>query len=358
MADTRAASGLTPQQWDDQHFNEYVQADVFSPLHGEGENAPIQVKTDLTKKKGDTVTFALVNRLTNDATTGSNTLEGNEEDLISRSHAVSVAQRRHAVRVSVTEEQKSAIGLREAARPALKVWANEDTRDRIIDALGSINGTAYASADESAKDAWLADNADRVLFGAAKANNSANDHSASLANVDGTTDVLKRGALSLLKRMALLAQPKIRPLRDPGNGKRTFVAYVHPYAMRDLRTDMESVLDDTTAAGEAMRLFEGGDLYWDGLIIKELDDMPIYEGVGASGIDVAPIYLIGAQAIGHAKCSPWRTVTRDFDYGDKHGVAMAVFDGYEKLRFGTGSGDTDDTKDFGVATGYFAAVAD
>jgi hypothetical protein len=37
---------------------------------------------------------------------------------------------------------------------------------------------------------------------------------------------------------------------------------------------------------------------------------------------------------------------------------MVGFDGIAKLRFGTGSGDTDDTKDHGVATGYVAAVAD
>jgi len=57
----------------------------------------------------------------------------------------------------------------------------------VISALGSINGVAYGSASESAKDAWLVDNADRVLFGAAVGNNSANDHSASLANEEYET---------------------------------------------------------------------------------------------------------------------------------------------------------------------------
>lgn len=358
MADTRAASGLTPQQWDTDYFNEYVADAPFSILWGEGENAPIQVKTDLTKKKGDSVTFALLRKLTGDGVQGSDTLEGNEEEADSRSQRVYVDQRRHAVRVSVMEEQKSAIGLRNAAKPMLKTWTEEDTRDRIIAALHSKNGVAYASATEAEKDAWLVDNADRVLFGAAKANNSANDHSASLANVDGTTDVLTRGSVGLLKRIAGLASPKIRPIRDPGNGKRVYVAYAHPYTFRDLRKDMEAVLDDTTASGEAMRLFEGGDLLWDNIIVKELEEMPILTGVGAAGIDVAPVFFVGAQAIGHAVASRWSTKTRDFDYGDKHGVAMAAIDGFEKLRFGTGAADTDDTKDCGLVTGYFAAVAD
>lgn len=32
--------------------------------------------------------------------------------------------------------------------------------------------------------------------------------------------------------------------------------------------------------------------------------------------------------------------------------------GFEKMIFGSGSGDTDDTKDHGVVTGYFAAEPD
>ena len=86
--------------------------------------------------------------------------------------------------------------------------------------------------------------------------------------------------------------------------------------------------------------------------------MSTLSGVGASFIDVGRVCLMGAQAvcIGYAK--RWRSVTEEFDYGDKHGVAVESIYGVEKLTFGSGSGDTDDLKDHGVATGYFAAVAD
>lgn len=358
MADTRAATGLTVEQWDDKFFVEDIQENVFSILYEEGENAAIQVKEDLTKKKGDTIHFALLNRLTNEATEGTDMLEGNEEDLTSRSHPLTVNKRRNAVRVAEMDEQRSAIGLREAAKPALKTWAMEDTRDRIIGQFGAINGVLYVDADEAQKDAWLADNADRVLFGAAKGNNTTNDHSAALLTVDATTDVLKKGSLSLLKRMARTASPKIRPLQNKGNGKKLYVAYAHPYSFRDLRSEMESILDDTTAQGEALRLFEGGDLYWDGIIIKELEDMPIYQNVGNGGIDVAPVYLIGAQAVGYGTAKRWKSIDKKFDWDDKAGVALEAIDGFAKLTFGTGAGDRDNLKDYGIATGFFAAVDD
>lgn len=357
MADTRAATGLTVQQWDDKFFVEYIQDLDFKELMGTDENSVIQVKEDLTKKKGDSVTFALLNRLTNAATTGSTVLEGNEEDLISRSHKLTVDKRRHGVRVSEMEDQSSAIDIRNAMRPALKSWANENTRDAIIREMGSINGVPYASASEAEKDAWLADNSDRVLFGALGSNNSANDHSASLANIDNTADKLTRNVISQMKLLATTASPKIRPVRDPGNGKRTYIVYADPYGFRDLRADLEGLMDDTTAAGQAMKLFEGGDLMWDGCIIKQCDDMPRYTGVGAGGINVAPVYLLGAQAIGYAVAKRWQSKTKEFDYGDKFGAAIDAIDGFQKLTFGKGSDDTDDQVDNGVVTGYVAAVA-
>lgn len=358
MADSRAATGLTVEQWDDEFFVEYIQENQFSILYGEGENSIIQIKENLTKKKGDTINFALLNRLTQAATTGTDVLEGNEEDMTSRSFPLTVNKRRHAVRVAEMEEQKSAIGIRAACKPQLKTWADENTRDAIIAAMHSKNGVAYASASEAEKDAWLVDNADRVLFGAARSNNSSNDHSASLANIDSTTDILTRSAVDLMKRLATTASPKIRPYKDSGNNKRYYVAYAHPYCFRDLAANLEGILDDTTANGQAAKLFEGGDLMWHGVIIKELDDMPVISGVGASSIDVAPVFLLGAQAIGYAVARRWKSFSKEFDYGDKVGSAIDAIDAFGKIRFGTGSADTDDTKDAGMVTGYFACVAD
>ena len=358
MADTRAATGLTVQQWDDKFFIEYIQENRFAPLMGTDEMAVLQVKQDLTKKQGDSITFALVNKLTQNAITGTNTLEGNEEDMASRSFRLYVDKRRNAVRVAEMEEQRSAISLRTAARAVLKDWAMEDTRDLVIEALGSINGVAYASATEAQKDAYLVDNSDRVVFGSALSNTVAGDFSASLLNIDSTNDKLTGNSLRLLKRRAILANPKLRPMKDPGNGKRYFVAFANPLTFRDLQTDLQDELQHTVVESEASKLFEGGDLMWDGIIVKEIDDLPIYTGVGNGGINVSPVYLCGAQAVGVAYAKRWRSVTEEFDYGDKFGVAIDAIYGIKKLQFGSGTGDTSDLKDHGVCTGFYSAVGD
>jgi len=357
MADTRASAGLTVQQWDDQFFVEYVQDSLFAPYMGEGANSLIQVKNDLTKKQGDSLTYSLVNRLTNDGVTGSAVLEGNEEDMVSRSFRVYVDKIRNGVRIAEMDEQRSSLELRMAARDSLKTWIMEHTRDEVILAMGSINGVNYADASEVQKDAWLVDNNDRVLFGAARGNNAANDHSAALAEIDTTNDRATAGRMALLKRLALGANPKIRPLEVSG-GKRVYVAFCGLRTFRDLQSSLEAVNRDALERGRENPIFSGADLYYDGIVFKQVDDIPVLTGVGNSGSDVSPIYLCGAQAIAMAWAKRTKSVTESFDYGDKFGVAIEEIRGIEKMIFGSGAADTDDLKQHGICTGYFSAPAD
>jgi len=361
MAKTSAATGLTVQQWDDDFFTEYLRNNPFKAYMGTDENSIIQVKENLTKKKGDSLTFALINKLAGTANNGTTSLVGNEESMISRSHKLTVALRRHAVTVPEFEEQKSAIGLRNAAKPILMDWAMEQDVARVVAQLGSINGVAYGSATEGNKDAWLADNADRVLFGAAKSNNASNDHSASLLNVDATNDKLTPNALSLMKRMALSGSPKIRPIRIEGKNRRYFVVLTDPLCFRDLKNNatMIQAQREVSLQEQNNKLFQGGDLLWDGMIIHEVDDMGVLAGVGNAGIDVGRAVLCGAQALGLGIAKRWNTREKsETDYGNEEGCAIVSIDGLEKMTFGSGSSDTADLKDHGMVTGYFAAVAD
>jgi N4-gp56 family major capsid protein len=356
MADTTPATGLVVQQWEDKFFTEYLQEGGFKALMGTAENAVIQLKEDLTKKAGDSITIALVNKLSNDATTGTSTLEGNEEDMLSRSMRIYVDKRRNAVRVAEMSEQRSAISLRQAARATLLDWAMEDTRDMIIDALGSINGVHFTTSTEAQRDAYLVDNADRILFGASAG--STTDMSAGLDLLDTSADLFTATALDAMILLAKTCNPKIRPMRDPGNGKRYYVAFAHPNAFKNLRDSLDTeVLALTVVQMEASKLFEGGDIMWNGVIVKEVDNLPIYINLGASATtEVTPVYLCGAQALAVAYAKRWKSVSETFDYGDKDGVAIETIIGVRKILFGTGATDTADLKDHGVVTGYFATT--
>lgn len=368
MADTRAAAGLTVEQWDDEYFVEYVQENVFKPYMGTNEASIIQVNEDLTRKKGDRFTFSLVNRLTQGATLGNTTLEGNEEDLSSRSYEQAVDLRRHAVKVPKMENQRSAIDLREAARSALKVWSMEDMRNEVISALWSIDGVAFGSTSAAQRNTWAANNAGRVLFGNSVANYNATFATA-MATLDTTNDLATANSLSLAKRRAITAGgvagvPKIRPI-EVANGKRTLVAFCHPLVFRNLASSLQTVNRDAYERGMANPIFTGADLYYEGVVIKELDDAPLLaanatvNGVAVGNtVQASPVFLCGAQAVGAAYAQRSRTVTKDFDFDSKYGVAVEEIRGIGKMRYGTGAADTDTPCDYGVFTWWVAAPAD
>lgn len=363
MAETYIPTGATVQQWDNEYFKEYVAENWFSKFMGSGMNSMIHVKEDLTTKPGNAITFHLANRLTGEAKSENDTLEGEEEDATLRTWKLTIREYAHATKYKVYDEQLTGIDLRNMHKDLIKTWNMELDRDLIISALGQVNGVDYTAASEAQKDAWLVDNADRVLFGAAKSNNSSNDHSASLANIDNTNDQLTPGAISLMKRIAQSANPKIRPykIRNAIENSNAYVLFADPRSIRNLANNSVFVQANREARNRGMDnpLFSSANYVWDNVFIYEIEDLPVYTGVGAGSIDVAPAYLCGSQALAQAWAKrPTTIVKTDIDYDRKVGIAVKEWMKIEKLRFGTGATDTDDPKDNGVVTGFFAAVAD
>lgn len=360
MAYTAAATGLTPKQWDDEFFTEYLGNNPAKPYMGTDETSIIQIKEDLSKKKGDTIAYALFNKFTGNPNDGSTKLVGNEEQGKSRSFALTVGLRRNAFVTKEFEEQKSAIDLRKAGKAQMKEWAIDQDVARIATNMLAVDGVPYATASAAQRNTWLVNNSDRVLFGATKSNNTG-VMSTSLTNVDNVADKLTASALSLMKRIALSADPKLRPIRVSEMNKRYFVVFAHPLCFRDLKSDpvIIQAQREVQLTNQNNKLFQGGDIEWDGMIIHEYDDYPTLTGAGASGINVGPVHLLGAQAMGLAIARRWNTVDlAETDYENEQGFGIRCIDGLQKIRFGTGANDTDNPKDYGVVSGFFAAVPD
>jgi N4-gp56 family major capsid protein len=354
---------LIVQQWDNKYFTEYLNRNWLKKFMGTGSNAMIQVREDLTKKPGDSITVAMVNKLVGQAKNYNETLEGQEEDVVQRSQKISVREYSHAVKWPKFEEQRTAIDLRQAHKDVLMDWNMELDRDNTIAALGSIDGVLYASATSTQKNNWTDNNSDRVLFGAAKSNRVAASHSSSLANVDSVNDKLTPAAISLMKRMAKSAAPKIKPFKARGQIGDTdcYPLLVPSLIFRDIRENatFQQANREARERNEGNPLFDSADLIWDNVPIFEVEDIAVISGVGASSIDVAPVYLCGAQCLAQVWAMRPQTVEDTFDYKRKVGLAIKQWYKMEKLRFGTSATtDTGTTRDHGLVTGFFAAVAD
>lgn len=372
MATTRAAAGLTPTQWMSEWLKEHLGNNPFIGETGKSYNNVIVRNVELGKARGDSIVFPLVNNLENEPNDGTTRLVGNEEQLKSRSFKLFVDLRRNAFVTQTMDVQRSAIDLLEAGRAELTNWTTRTDVKRIVRALHAYNGvndyTINAAgakvplASAAQKNTWLANNSDRVLFGAAKGNNTGT-FSTSLANVDAVADKLTASKLELMKRIALSANPKLTPVMIEGDNRRWFKVYAHPLCFRDLKRDPDIVSAQKTVSltPENNRLFKGGDLVWDGMIISEVDDYveATYSGSGAAGIDVGAVHLCGASALGLGIAKNWeRTELKEDDHQNEEGFGYRDISGLEKLRFGTGANDTDVPRDNGVVSGFFAAVAD
>lgn len=368
MANTAVAAGLTVQQWDDKFFTEYIRANRFKKYMGKDENAMIQMKEDLTAKKGKTVTFALVNALTGAGVSGSTTLVGSEEKMNSRSCTVTVNKIRNAVVVPEIDEQYSAISLRDAGKVVLKDWILRKTKNDIINALGQVGGDyaagittifqAAGGAVTTAQDAWCAANSDRVLFGAAVSNYSATFATA-LGNVDDTGDLITAARLNLMKALAKTASPAIRPITVNGD-EEWYVVFTGTKNFKRLQEDttIATANRDARVRGVDNPIFTGDSLMYNGMIIREIPEIGDCAITGGTSADVQPVFLCGAQALGFAVAQRSKTVTDDTDYGDKQGVALQEIRGIQKLKFGTDATvDTTTPKDNGIFTGFFAAPA-
>jgi len=368
MADmivTPARPGLTPIQWQSDFWVEYLRENQFTPYFGTTMDAMIQLQTDLTRKPGDTVVFPTVRNLVGAGVTGNTVLEGNEEILNARSLNVVVSVLRHAVAVSEWDEQKSVIDLLQAGRQVLKNWAANKLRADIITSLGAITADGnvqltYAAASAAQRNTWLVNNSDRVLFGASKSNNTG-VYATSLTNIDNTADKLTAAQITLAKRIARTATPKIRPIRI-NNDEEWFVMFCPSMVFRDLMLDpvIINALQYAWNRGSDNPLFTAGDLIYDGVIIREIPELPVIADVGAGAtVDCGASYMCGAQAVGIAWAQRTKVISNTRDYGFFNGVGVEEIRGVQKLRFGTDpTVDTTKPVDNGIVTIWSAAEPD
>lgn len=360
MATTTLATASQISKWESEYFAEYVRESGFAPYMGKSVSMPICVKYELTSG-GKTVNLPLVTRLSGAGVSGTSALVGNEEALNNYNFPITVDWRRNAVEIKKPELHWTEMDLLRAAGDMLKIWSAEKLRDDVIAAMASINGVAYGTATEAEKDAWLDDNLDRVLFGSATSNVSTsapaggatNDHSASLLNVDAVNDKLTKGVVSLMKRMAKVADPHIRPIRhNRSQGREYYVLFAGSMAFRDLKESLDTVNADARPRNvESNPIFQDGDLMYDGVIIREIPEIPAVGAVGNSSARVEPVYLCGAQALGVAwGQEPKMTRKKEDDYGFANGRGIEECLGVEKMVF--------NDVQHGMVTGYVAAAAD
>lgn len=382
MALTTPQSNNKLVQYRKELIKEYVRENMFSPYMGDSITSIIRTIYD-NKKGGEQVNIPIVTSLQGTAkSTG--TLTGQEESINNYGMRAWVDWARHAVATSDADEQKDSADIFGEAKPMLSDWGKELQRDEIIEAMASIpsesapaglgssggqrvNGITYAAATTSQLNAWAVDNNDRILYGNAVGNYSG-VHATDIGKIDASADKFTYASVSLLKRVAKLASPRIRPYKTK-DGYDYFVAFAGTTCFRDLKASLATVHQSALPRSKDNIIFQSGDLEYDGVIIREVPEIDSFvDTIWTSGIDgnlktggdnsgrVAPVFFCGQSAI----AMPWAkmptpTFRDETDYQFIKGVGVKMCYGVAKV-FQKDSNS--DLTQWGMVNGFFSAPAD
>lgn len=378
MAEVVLASASEKQVWINKFTTEYVRESGLKPYMSTSQDAIIRVVNDLKGQGAAYVNFPLITRLKGRGVRGAEVLKGNEDDLGNYNDQVFANWIRNAVKIPKSTSYRTEIDLMDAARAQLRTWDAEVLRDDVLDAMAAViipgapdaQGIAgtdsqinYNLASAGQRNTYLQNNSDRILFGNSLANGNSGVFATALANVDSVNDKLTASVVLLAKRIARRAGTttnsiNIRPFKsDMTAGREWFVLFTNSYAFRDLAADSVIIQANTQARsreGDGMErnpLFQDGDLIYNGVIIREIPELPVLTGVGAAGIDVGASFLMGQGAVNVAYVQdPDVGQDKTEDYNFRPAVYIEECRGVKKASF--------QGRNYGVVTLYNAAVAD
>lgn len=358
MAEAIINSNLNETRWlINDYYKPYIRASGFDMFMGEGSDAVIRVFNESKTDGGKDIIVPLLGVIKNAGVSGSQVLEGNEVDLEQFVDKVTTNYRRNAVKVPKSTSYKSNMDILRLAGPSLRDWAArivlktgiiENLTGIVVPGLANAEGFAtpdvvvpYTLATAAQRNAFLVNNADRVQFGVLVSNGSSNVMATALATLDATDDKMSTAVLDLARERAAATAditatgPAINPYRLE-NGEEWYVVFVQRRQMRDLRRDPVMVAANREAMerGRDNPLFRNGDLLWNGMIIKEIADLPVIAGAGAGGIDVAQATLCGQSAIAVAWGQRPRLITDNSqDYEFRPAKAIEELIGIKKTSF-------------------------
>lgn len=303
------ADPLTSETWAKRWW---IEAKTESYFYGQGligpseENDIIVEFPDLEREQGYQHTFGQVRNLSGAGVQGDADLEGNEEVPNVYDDAITLNQKRNAIRTKgkLSEQYPSDKATRMWAERLLKRWMAEMIDQDFFTALNT----------SITKSIW---GGDATSTGSIEAG-----------------DYLTLALISKCVAYARKATPKIMPTSL--KGKKYFVIVISPDQEFDMK---ERDAAWAQAQREAMKpgwdnpLFTGMSGMWNNTIIHVHEKVPITTVWGGGTLNGATAMFLGTGAggIAYAKRKIWNEKT--FDYGNKVGFAIGSIYGLTKAVF-------------------------
>ena len=303
MARTQIATGhkLAPFIVQKQLFLEQKKAAYFSKFFSPSGDMPVFEKTDFTKAKGETMTFGLITRVTGSPITGNATVKGKEDKLTTYSFSMTLDRYRYAIMDDGALTRQRFVGdIPSEIKSALTIWGAEEIDKQCMAALvASPTNIQYGGdATSIAGDLDPADKMTPLLISKVK-------------------------AIALTQRGS--GKSPLRPVMV--DGKKYLVLLISPDVAVDLKYDtiFMAAQKDAAERGSNNPLFTGMLGIWDGVVIHEHENVPIFSNGGPGrNVKYSKCTLMGASAL----CWAWgerpSIVEEDEDYEEFKGYCWRM----------------------------------
>lgn len=345
-------NALAVKLWAKKLFVEALKATRYAQFKGQSStDSLVSLRTEMQKSAGDRVTIGLRMQLTGNGIQGDNTLEGNEEQLLTYSDNLFIDQLRHAVRsAGKMSEQRVPFEVREEAKAGLADWWSDRMDMSLFNQLAGAtlqqtgpNGTTTTTVSNLFT-GMQAPIAPTALTGLIICDGSS--ATPGVSTTEGSLCLTTTFALSLADIDRAVARgktssPAIRPLKI--NGDNMYVCFIHPWQTVQLRKN--TTAGQWQAVQQAM--LQGGKIadnpiitgalgsYNNTLLIEDARVPPVSNAVTSSTSYRRGIFC-GAQAAAIAfggdngdQAMNW--VEKTFDFGNQLGVSAGLIWGLKKL---------------------------
>ena len=297
LTEFTTAAAERVQRWSARVWFELPREIFFGKLMKEDPNAIIEVKRDLEGQPGDRLNFSLVNKDNSAGVTGDDDLEGQEAELDVDTDAVTLDQKRNAIRLKGKLSMKrTAFDQLDAAKSVLKTWMAETIDDDWFTELSTSNT--------------------RQKFGGGAASRA----------VLAATGLITPALIDQTMAAAQKADPKVHPVRV--NGDDLYVLVMHTDVWYDLRQN--SVWQGYQQNGAQVRgddnpIFSGRAGIYNQTVLHHHEKVPTGTDAGTgANVAYAVNLFLGRQAGVHAWGARPESWVKEFNYGGSIGVAIGA----------------------------------
>jgi len=293
-----------------------VEASFFASLEGTAEGSIVQIKTELEKSEGASVTHTLLKELKGEGVEGDEELEGKEEGAETAEFTTSLQLYRHATKVKGgLTWQYDSFNMPQQSQELLKRWMT-----RKIDTL---------------------------RFAALYANHTNNIYGGDATSV-ATLEAADKLTPTLLRKIRVMAETGKNGAFEPlvpymYKGEWYFFLVTHPEVIYDLKEDatmQQYLINSLPRDIRENPAFTGAEMIFDGIVLKPNRSRVFISNKGGSGsVPYAKSLLLGGGALLWSWGERPKIIPQVRDYGRIKSFAIEMIAHADKPQF--------DSVDFG-----------